>query len=114
MEYKQAIVVRTDIKMSKGKTAAQSSHASVEAVQNSKQNLVDAWRSEGAKKVVLKASSEKDLLALHRKAREEKLATALIKDAGLTEIEPGTITCLGIGPDKEEKIDKITKALKAL
>ena len=44
--------------------------------------------------------------------KSEKLKTALIKDAGHTVVEPGTITCLGIGPDKEYKIDKITGKLK--
>ena len=38
--------------------------------------------------------------------------TALITDAGRTTVEPGTITCLAIGPDSDEKIDKITKELK--
>ena len=35
-----------------------------------------------------------------------------LKDAGHTVVEPGTITCLGIGPDSEEKIDRITGKLK--
>ena len=111
---KQAIVVRADLKMSKGKIAAQASHASLDAVMNSKKELVEKWRTEGGKKVVLRVDSEKELLALHKKAKAEKLATALIKDAGHTEVKPGTITALGIGPDTENKIDKITSKLKTL
>ena len=114
MVYKQAILVRVDLKMSKGKTSAQVAHASVEAVQNSNKNSVAAWRSEGAKKVVLKVKNEQELLDYWRKAKVAKLATALITDAGRTEVAPGTKTCLGIGPDKEEKIDKITSSLKML
>lgn len=30
------------------------------------------------------------------------------RDAGLTQIEPGSYTVVAIGPDDEEKIDKIT------
>ena len=42
----------------------------------------------------------------------ENIKVALIKDAGHTVVEPGTITCLGAGPDLEDKIDKITGKLK--
>ena len=114
MGYKQAILVRVDLKMSKGKTAAQASHASVEAVQNSNKNSVAAWRSEGAKKVVLKVANEDEFLNYWRKAKVNKLATALITDAGRTELAPGTKTCLGIGPASEVKIDKIASSLKML
>ncbi len=114
MDYKQAIIIRADLKMSKGKSCAQCAHASVEAMQNSDKKLVEAWRSEGMKKVVLKADSEKELISLKNKAKVEKLATALIKDAGLTELKPGTITALAIGPDKESKVDKVTGKLEAL
>ena len=47
-------------------------------------------------------------------ADKEKLVNALIKDAGKTQVESGTITCLAIGPDEEKKIDKITGNLKIL
>ena len=112
--YKQVMVVRTDIKMSKGKVAAQCSHASVGAVRNSKKEIIEAWLNEGGTKIVLKAKSDKELIILQKKARVNKLATSLIKDAGQTEIPPGTITALGIGPDKIEKIDKVTGKLKTL
>ena len=42
----------------------------------------------------------------------EGIKVSLIKDAGHTVVEPGTITCLGAGPDLEEKIDKVTGKLK--
>lgn len=111
---KQAIIVRTDLKMSKGKIAAQASHASVESMHKSKKALVDAWRAEGAKKVVLKVDSQKELLSLQRKAKASKLVSSVIRDAGMTELKPGTITALGIGPDKDGKIDKVSGKLKAL
>jgi len=113
-EYKQAILVRTDLKMSKGKLAAQVAHASVEAVLNSSKLKVTTWRTIGMKKVILKVDSLKELMEYQKLAKNEKLVASLIKDAGRTELTPGTITCLGIGPDKEDIIDKITGKLKIL
>jgi len=65
-----------------------------------------------AKKVVLKVKDLRELLKYRQKAENLGLVTALIEDAGKTVVAPGTITCLGIGPDKEEKIDKVSGKLK--
>ncbi len=111
---KQVILVRDDLKLPKGKMAAQVAHASVECVLKSSKSKVDEWHSEGMKKVVLKVKDLAELKQYEKLARAEKLTTALITDAGMTTIEPGTITCLGIGPDTEEKIDKITSNLKMI
>ena len=114
MEYKQVILIRTDLKMSKGKMSAQAAHASTEAVLKSHKDDIAKWRKQGMKKAVLRADSKQDLLKYKQQAEDIGLITALITDAGRTELEPGTITCLGIGPDKEEKIDKITGELKLI
>src|SRR3989338_8504020 len=112
MEYKQVILVRQDLKLPKGKLAVQVAHASVDAVLKSDRGKVDSWRSEGMKKIALKVKDEAELRSFLRQARESGLATALITDAGMTVVEPGTITCLGIGPDADEKIDSLTRHLK--
>ncbi len=110
--YKQVIVLRKDLKMSKGKAAAQACHAAVHAFEKTKWRVIDKWKNEGCKKVVLAVNSEKEILEIYEKAKENKIACFLVKDAGLTELKPGTITALGIGPDKEERIDEITGHLK--
>jgi len=115
--YKQVIVFRTDLKMSKGKIAAQAGHAAVSAAEEARKNYRDwfeNWLNEGQCKVVLKVKSEKELLELERKAKDLGLPHALIIDQGLTEVPPGTITCLGIGPAPAEKLDKITGKLPLL
>jgi len=113
-EYKQVILVRDDLKLTKGKMAAQVSHASVEAVLKSHKDDAAVWREQGMKKVVLKVADLNELRALKQKAEDAGIVTALITDAGHTHLEPGTITCLGIGPDKAEKIDQVTGHLKLI
>lgn len=112
--HKQVILVRQDLKLKAGKLAAQAAHASLEAALSSDRKTLGEWLSEGGKKVVLKAADEKELLKHKQLADREKLKNALIRDAGRTALKPGTITCLGIGPDKEGKIDKVTGKLKML
>lgn len=112
MAFKQVILARHDLKLSKGKLAVQVAHASVECVLKSQKNKVDAWRNEGMKKVVLKVKDLEELHKFIQQANNEGLITALITDAGLTELPAGTTTCLGIGPDAEEKIDKVSGKLK--
>jgi PTH2 family peptidyl-tRNA hydrolase len=111
---KQCILVRKDLKMDKGKLAAQCSHAAVEAVLKSDKRKISVWELQGMKKVILKVDNLRELKKYQRLAQKQGLVTALIKDAGRTFFKKPTITCLGIGPDSEEKIDKVTKELKIL
>ncbi|MBN1923255.1 MAG: peptidyl-tRNA hydrolase [Nanoarchaeota archaeon] len=117
MELKQAIIVRTDLKMDKGKIAAQASHASVAAYHKSLQknkDKADEWFDSGMQKIVLKASSKEELMKLKEKAARASLVAEVIKDAGRTQIPAGSITALGIGPEIEDKIDAVIKDLKLL
>ena len=111
---KQVILVREDLKLPKGKMAAQVAHAAVEATLNSSKSKVDEWRSEGMMKIVLKVNDLKELQKYQQLAKAEKLTTAIITDAGHTVVAPGTITCMAIGPDDETKIDKVTSSLKMM
>ncbi|MBU0536220.1 MAG: peptidyl-tRNA hydrolase Pth2 [Nanoarchaeota archaeon] len=115
-KYKQVIIVREDLHLPKGKMAAQAAHASVGAVMKSeedgKKEIINAWKKEGMKKVVLRAVDLKQLRELRGKAEEKGLTAVLITDAGRTVIKSGTVTCLGIGPDEEKKIDEVSRELK--
>lgn len=117
IEYKQVILVRTDIFMSKGKLAVQVAHAAVTAAfeaYRKKREWFERWWETGQKKVTLKGGSEKDLLEFAQKALQYGLPVAIIRDAGRTELAPGTLTAVGIGPAPSDKIDKITGRLKLL
>ena len=115
--YKQVIVVRSDLKMSRGKIAAQVGHAAVSAAEEAHRHHKawwEAWLSEGQCKIAVKVKNEKELLELEKQAKELALPNALIVDRGLTEIPPNTVTCLGIGPAPAEKVDRITGRLPLL
>lgn len=116
-DAKMVIVVRADLKLSKGKTAAQAAHAAVNCAFASKKKdprTFDKWFAEGQKKVVLKVQDLKQLYEVKAMADASGLVNSLITDAGRTEIEPGTVTCLGIGPSTDSMLDKITGDLSML
>jgi len=115
--FKQAIVVRRDIGMEKGKIAVQVGHAAVSAAEETRMKhraWWKAWLNEGQCKVALKVNSEAELMGLEREAKRMKLPTAIIRDRGLTQIASRTVTCLGIGPAPSELIDAITGTLPLL
>ncbi len=114
MKYKMIIVVRDDLKLSCGKTAAQASHAAVDCAFLAKKvhsKWFSKWKKEGGKKVVVRVDNLEELLDLEKAAKSRKLPSCLIRDAGLTEVPPNTVTCLGIGPAPNEMVDPITSEL---
>jgi PTH2 family peptidyl-tRNA hydrolase len=112
--YKQCILIRTDLPMSCGKRCAQAAHASIGAFEQADKALKKSWLSEGQKKVVLKAKDERTLHEMKVFAERSGIAASLIQDAGMTEIPPGTITALGLGPAKSADLDRITGNLPLL
>ena len=116
-EYKLVVLVRNDVKMGKGKIAAQVAHAAVDCALHSEKKdkkSFDAWYSSGQAKVVLKVDSMEQLSEYMTLARSQGLHTSVIVDAGRTQIEPGTVTCMGIGPAPVSALDKVTGDLKML
>ncbi len=113
-EYKMCIVLRLDLGMSTGKLIAQACHAAVGASELGKKENHKAWRrwrDEGAKKVALEAESLEEIEELAEKANELDIVNILIQDAGHTEVPPGTVTALGLGPDRTDLLDKVTGSL---
>lgn len=116
-EIKQAIIIRTDLEMSRGKMAAQVAHASLMSyfeAERADKAVAKEWLATGEKKIVLKVSDEDSLVRLYKAFEYKKIPAALVTDAGLTQIPPGSKTALGVGPWKGGEIDQFTKPLKLL
>jgi len=111
---KQVIVIRGDLELSAGKIAAQACHASLAAWKVTDKVSKARWELEGEKVVVLKCGGLDELMELKNKAKALRISYAIIKDAGLTEVEPGTTTALGLGPDSDLTLDKVTGHLKMI
>jgi PTH2 family peptidyl-tRNA hydrolase len=112
--WKQCLVIRSDLRMSCGKMCAQAAHAALLSYEKTDAASRRKWLAEGQKKVVLKAACERDLYELKSIAEAVGIVTALVLDAGMTEIPPGTVTALGLGPAKSEDMDRITGSLSLL
>ncbi len=126
MSYKQALILRKDLNMRKGKMISQGAHASAAAILNLGKEVEEGlliprdermwtWLTSNFKKIVLYVNSEQELLELYEKAQKAGLICCLIQDNGLTEFKGvPTYTAISIGPDKVENIDPLTKHLPLL
>lgn len=114
MGCKLVLVVRKDLSMGVGKIASQCSHASVMAYQKSSKLTLLKWSLSGQKKIVVGCPSEQALIDIRDKAKQHRLLTNVVRDAGHTQVEPDTVTVLAVGPAKEELIDQVTGHLSLL
>ena len=103
--------------MGRGKIAVQCSHAAVSAAEKTRAQYPDWWNNwieEGQCKIALKVSHIETIMNLARLARSRRIPISLVRDKGLTQITPGTVTCLGIGPAPREAVDALTGDLPLL
>ena len=109
------LVVRNDLKMSKGKIAAQCGHA-VQwlTLNNYNKNIMRAYLEGVHPKIVLKVNSEAEMDHLHLTCKQKKISCYQVIDVGRTQVPPNSKTVLGIGPVKREKAPGIIKTLKLL
>lgn len=115
-DYKMVLCVRQDLKMSVGKIAAQCAHGALGVFRRMKQScpgILRNWERSGEKKVVVAVNSQEELETLERKAITNNLPTHIVRDAGRTQLEPGSRTVLAIaGP--AGTVDNVTSHLKLL
>ena len=114
---KMVIAIRKDIDMGRGKIAAQAAHAAVACtILSMKKNkkIFNEWYSLGQKKVVVKVDNIEEIYKIKEECKDLGVISEIIMDAGFTQIMPGTVTCIGIGPDKDDILDGITGKYKLL
>jgi PTH2 family peptidyl-tRNA hydrolase len=114
-EPTMVFIARKDLKLSAGKLAVQCSHAAVSCVlaaRKTEQRLLERWNKNGGRKICLQVESLSTLQIIAGQAQAANLITHLVKDAGHTEVPPGTITVLGIGPGPRRSIDALVQDLK--
>ena len=112
---KQAIVVRKDLKMGCGKIAGQVAHASLRSYWATNKEDRDNWTyNHNETKIVLKVYSSKDLDEIILRCEELDIPCSWVFDAGKTQIEPNTLTAVGIGPCSKDDIEEVVGGLKLL
>ncbi len=115
--YKMVLILRGELRLTPGKAAVQAAHAAVMLVERREgrgTRDLDEWFRQGQRKIALVAPTLDDLEELERKARARGIPTVWVEDAGLTEVPPGTRTCLGLGPVPAALVDPVTQHLPLL
>jgi PTH2 family peptidyl-tRNA hydrolase len=115
MPMKLVLVVRADLGMGRGKIAAQVAHAAVAAtLAGLGGEDLAAWLRDGQPKVVLRVPGLAELDEIVARAEAARLPVEIIRDAGRTQLEPGTTTCCAVGPAEASRIDDVTAELSLL
>ncbi|WRT70059.1 peptidyl-tRNA hydrolase [Kwoniella shivajii] len=116
-EMKLVLVVNDELKMTKGKVAAQAGHATLACAITLKEanpRLFRAWQNQGQPKIALRCANTEELEILAAQARSLNLCARTIRDAGRTQVAPGSKTIVGIGPGPARLINTVTGKLKLL
>jgi PTH2 family peptidyl-tRNA hydrolase len=122
-DTKQVIVIRRDLKMRRGKEIAQGAHAAMAWLTrrirrsffgfNRLSESEQHWLNNSFRKITIQVDTLGELLAIRDTAALEDVICEVIEDSGTTEFHGvPTITCLAIGPDWSDRVDKITAGLK--
>jgi peptidyl-tRNA hydrolase len=115
--FKMVLCVNNELKMTKGKIAAQCGHATLGAYKLASKYCLSAlknWEYMGQAKIALRVDEEQEIFSLMEKARAAGLVAYLVEDAGRTQIAAGSKTVLAIGPAPVAELDRITSHLKLL
>lgn len=116
-QYKMVIAVRKDLDLGKGKIGSQVAHAAVSCAlyaEKHDKKAFSEWMRQGQRKVVVRVDSLDEIYALKSRAESLGITHSLITDAGKTQVDPETVTCIGLGPAEEEVLDQLTGSFSLL
>lgn len=108
------IFMRSDLNMSRGKIAVQAGHATALVMMKENQETIQEWMLNAQIKIVLVVNSLEEIEDLELECIKRNLKYAIVHDAGRTEIEPDTITCMGVGLESRKRLNKLAKGYKSL
>ncbi|CAF3097931.1 unnamed protein product [Rotaria socialis] len=115
--YKMLFVVNGSLDMSSGKMASQVAHAAIDLYQKlieKRSKALFHWQEYGETKIVVRGKSTDELLDILSGAKKNSsITTSVVEDAGRTEIESGSITCVGLFGTNEQ-LKPITGHLKLM
>ena len=128
---KMVLLVRQDLNMGAGKVAAQCCHATLGVYRKAVRAVGEAmgvgregcavdpmvlqqWEGSGEAKIVLKVRNGGQLQTLKEAAAALGLPHYAVTDAGRTQVAPGTVTVMAVGPADVDAIDQLTGHLKLL
>lgn len=116
-EHKLVLCVRTDLKMQRGKIAAQVGHATLGAYKRAERKnpvALRQWENHAQPKIALQIGSEAQAHRLEKEAKARGLVTYIVYDAGRTQIAAGSMTVLAVGPGPVSLVNQVTGSLKLL
>lgn len=116
------IVMRTDIGMSRGKMIAQACHAveglNLLLVQRlgipNYMGLKHRYRLGGSTKIALRCDDEATLIDCIHICEGSDIPVYVVRDAGRTEVEPDTATCLAFGPIARDEVPSKLRRMRLL
>lgn len=119
-ETRMALIVRSDLGMTKGKAAAQCAHAALgcyrlmqtEGAESQNLPMLRRWERTGQAKITLQVKSKEEMDLLFARAISLNINSYIVHDAGRTQIEAGSATVLGLGPAPKMVLDDVTGELK--
>ena len=116
MNYQLVIIVRKDLKMCHGLICSDVVRAAIMSMDISNPNVVNMWRKNGMRKLILKTNTLNDFTNLHKSLSKNNIDTVFVYNNNLMPIvnQRGNATTMAIEIIDEKRIDNLIKDFKLL
>lgn len=116
-ELKMWLAVRQDINMSKGKLAAQAGHAYGDLYLAAALHIPEVfqtYRDHATPKITVKAKNAEAIQRIVVECASANICCETVRDAGRSELEPGTVTVAAFGPAYYDELPKFLQRLQVM